>query len=197
MPEDLHPKDNLPILQFPDDGAWERWLEANHASSKGVWLKTAKKSAPVATVTHPEALTTAICFGWIDGLRHPYDETFFLQRFTPRKRRSRWSQVNRDKAEQLVASKRMHPAGRAEVEAAKRDGRWDAAYAPQSKVMVPEDFQRELDRNPTAKAFFATLKGANRYSFLYRILDAKRPETRARRIETFVAMLNEHRTFYP
>jgi uncharacterized protein YdeI (YjbR/CyaY-like superfamily) len=196
-PSERHPKDDLPILQYPDDAAWELWLEANHDTSKGVWLKTAKRSARVTTVSHPEALTTAICFGWIDGQRHPYDETFFLQRFTPRTARSRWSQVNRTKAEQLIASKRMRPAGRAQVEAARQDGRWDRAYAPQSRAQVPEDFQRELDRNPTAKAFFETLKGTNRYSFLYRIQDAKRPETRKKRIEQFVAMLNEHRTFYP
>lgn len=198
MPEsERHPKDELPILQLPDDAAWERWLEANHSESAGVWLKTARKKAPVTTVTHADALTTAICFGWIDGQRHPYDDTFFLQRFTPRRARSKWSQVNVDKAEQLIAERRMRPAGIAQIEAAKQDGRWDAAYAPQSRATVPEDFQRELDRNPQAKAFFETLKGVNRYAFLYRVQDAKRPETRAQRIEKFVAMLSEHRTFHP
>jgi uncharacterized protein YdeI (YjbR/CyaY-like superfamily) len=197
MPSELHPKDSLPILQFPDDAAWEQWLEANHAASTGVWLKTAKKRAAVTTVTHADALSTAICFGWIDGQRHPCDETFFLQRFTPRRAGSKWSQINVEKAEQLIAAGRMHPAGKAQIEAAKADGRWDSAYEPQSRATVPEDFQRELDRNPTAKAFFETLKGVNRYAFLYRIRDAKRPETRAKRIATFIEMLAERRTFYP
>ncbi len=192
-----HPKDDLPILQVPDQQAWERWLDANHACTAGAWLKTAKRSAAQRTVTHPEALESAICFGWIDGQRVPHDESFFLQRFTPRKARSRWSQINRDKAEQLIAQRRMRPAGLAQVEAAKRDGRWESAYPPQSRATAPEDFQRALDRNPDAKAFFETLRGQNRYAFLYRIQDAKRPETRRKRIETFIAMLNQGRTFYP
>ncbi len=192
-----HPKDDLPIIQFRDDAAWERWLQDNHDASSGVWIKTAKKNAGITTVTHAAALNTAICFGWIDGQRHPYDETFFLQRFTPRKARSKWSQVNVKKAEELIAAERMRAAGQAQIDAAKADGRWEAAYEPQSRATVPDDFQRELDRNPAAKAFFDTLKGVNRYAFLYRIQDAKRPETRRKRIDTFVAMLNEHRTFYP
>jgi uncharacterized protein YdeI (YjbR/CyaY-like superfamily) len=191
-----HPKDDLPILQLPDARAWERWLEANHATEPGAWLKTAKRSAGVTTVTHPEALELAICFGWIDGQRVPHDETFFLQRFTPRKKRSKWSQVNRDKAERLIASNKMRPAGLEQVQAAKADGRWEAAYAPQSRATVPADFQEALDRNPEAKAFFATLRGQNRFAFLYRIQDAKRPETRQKRIAKFVAMLNDHETFY-
>jgi uncharacterized protein YdeI (YjbR/CyaY-like superfamily) len=192
-----HPKDNLPILQLPDQRAWEQWLDANHGTSTGAWLKTAKKSASERTVTHPEALESAICFGWIDGQRVPYDESFFLQRFTPRKTRSNWSQINRDKAEQLIAHERMRPAGLAQVEAAKRDGRWDTAYEPQSRATVPEDFQQALDRNPEAKAFFETLRGQNRYAFLYRLQNAKRPETRQKRIAIFVEMLSGRRTFYP
>ncbi len=192
-----HAKDDLPILQLPDQQAWEEWLETNHGSSAGVWLKTAKKRAAQRTVSHPEALESAICFGWIDGQRVPHDESFFLQRFTPRKARSRWSQINRDKAEKLSAQRRMRPAGLAQIEAAKLDGRWQAAYPPQSRAAVPEDFQQALDRNPEAKAFFETLRGQNRYAFLYRIQDAKRPETRQKRIATFVAMLGERRTFYP
>jgi uncharacterized protein YdeI (YjbR/CyaY-like superfamily) len=192
-----HPKDDLPIIPFADDAAWERWLEDNHAGSNGLWIKTAKKRTGIATVTHADALNTAICFGWIDGQRHPYDETYFLQRFTPRRPRSNWSQVNVKKAEELIAAQRMRPAGLAQIEAAKADGRWAAAYEPQSRATIPEDFQRALDSNPDAKAFFATLKGVNRYAFLYRIQNAKRPETRAKRIEQFVAMLAEHRTFHP
>lgn len=192
-----HPKDDLPILQLADQEAWERWLETNHAVATGAWLKTAKKSANERTVTHPEALESAMCFGWIDGQRVSHDESFFLQRFTPRKPRSRWSQINRDTATGLIANNRMRPAGLAQVEAAKRDGRWAAAYAPQSRAPVPADFQEALEANPKAKAFFATLRGQNRYAFLYRIQEAKRLETRRKRIETFVAMLSEGKTFYP
>jgi uncharacterized protein YdeI (YjbR/CyaY-like superfamily) len=191
-----HPKDGLPILQLADAAAWESWLEANHAAESGAWLKTARKSAAVTTVTHPEALEIAICFGWIDGQRLPHDDTFFLQRFTSRRARSKWSQVNRDKAELLIASGKMRPAGLEQVQAAKADGRWDAAYAPQSRATVPDDFQRALDTNPEAKAFFATLRGQNRFAFLYRLQDAKRPETRERRIAKFIAMLGNHETFY-
>jgi uncharacterized protein YdeI (YjbR/CyaY-like superfamily) len=198
MPEhERHPKDDLPIIAFEDDAAWEGWLEENHAGSRGVWIKTAKKKTGIPTVTHAEALDTAICFGWIDGQRHPYDDTYYLQRFTPRTRRSKWSQVNVKKAEALIGAQRMRPAGHAQIEAAKADGRWAAAYEPQSRATVPADFQAALDDNPDAKAFFATLTGVNRYSFLYRIQNAKRPETRQKRIETFIAMLNEGRTFHP
>jgi uncharacterized protein YdeI (YjbR/CyaY-like superfamily) len=189
-------KDDLPIVEFADQAAWERWLHENHDSARGAWLKIAKKGAPARTLNHAEALEEAICFGWIDGQRIPHDETFFLQRFTPRKKRSKWSQINRDKAEQLIAEDRMRAAGLEQVQAAKADGRWDAAYEPQSRATIPDDFQEALDRNPTAKAFFATLRGQNRYAFLYRLQDAKRPETRQRRIAKFVAMLGDRRTFY-
>jgi uncharacterized protein YdeI (YjbR/CyaY-like superfamily) len=190
------PRDSLPILEFTDRMAWERWLQTEHGSSAGVWLKIAKKASGIATVTHAEALEEALCYGWIDGQRAPHDETFFLQRFTPRRPRSKWSQVNRQKATELIEQGRMKPAGLAEVEAAKRDGRWEAAYPPQSSREIPEDFARALDDNPAAKEFFATLTGTRRYSFLYRISDAKRPETRARRIAQFVAMLAEGRTHH-
>ncbi len=187
---------DLPILEFADQSAWARWLDAEHDASAGVWLKIAKKASGIATVTHLEALEEALCFGWIDGQRAPHDETFFLQRFTPRRPRSKWSQINRDKATKLIEEGRMKPAGLAQVEAAKSDGRWEAAYAPQSSQAIPEDFQRALDENPAAKEFFATLRGTRRYSFLYRIQDAKRPETRERRIREFVAMLAEGQTHH-
>jgi uncharacterized protein YdeI (YjbR/CyaY-like superfamily) len=190
------PPNDLPILQFPDRHAWARWLEDEHGASPGVWLKIAKKASGIATVTHPEALEEAICYGWIDGQRAPHDEVFYLQRFTPRGPRSKWSQINRDKATKLVEQGRMKPAGLAQMEAAKRDGRWEAAYPPQSKQAIPEDFQRALEQNPAAYDFFKTLRGTRRYSFIYRIADAKRPETRARRIREFVAMLAERRTHH-
>ena len=190
------PRDSLPILQFPDPTAWERWLQDHHAASQGVWLRIAKKASGIPTVTHAQALEEALCYGWIDGQRAPLDKTFFLQRFTPRRARSKWSQINRQKAIELIEQGRMKAAGLAEVESAKSDGRWDAAYAPQSSLTVPEDFQRALAENPAANEFFATLRGARRYSFIYRIADAKRPETRARRIKEFVAMLAEGRTHH-
>ena len=190
------PRDQLPIVQFADSAAWNEWLEEHHAASPGVWLKIAKKASGIGTVNHPEALEEALCYGWIDGQRAPHDESFFLQRFTPRRPRSKWSQVNRDKVTKLIAEGRMKPAGLAQIEAAKQDGRWEAAYAPQSSQAIPEDFQRALEQNPAAYEFFKTLRGTRRYSFLYRIQDAKRPETRARRIEQFVAMLANGQTHH-
>jgi uncharacterized protein YdeI (YjbR/CyaY-like superfamily) len=188
---------SAPTLSFDSPDAWREWLGEHHDSPDGVWLKIAKKASGLRTVTAPEALDVALCFGWIDGQRKALDDTHFLQRYTPRRARSKWSQINRDKAIQLIEQGRMRPAGLREVERAKQDGRWDDAYEPQSRATVPEDFQRELDRNPEAKAFFETLKSQNRYAFLFRIRDAKRPETRARRIAHFIEMLNERRTFYP
>jgi uncharacterized protein YdeI (YjbR/CyaY-like superfamily) len=190
------PSDELPILRFTNRAAWTRWLDERHGSSDGVWLKIAKKASGIPTVTHPEALEDALCYGWIDGQRAPHDESFFLQRFTPRAKRSKWSQINRDKATSLIEHGRMKPAGLAQVDAAKQDGRWEAAYAPQSSQAIPEDFQQALEQNPKAHEFFNTLRGARRYSFLYRIQDAKRPETRARRIKEFVTMLAEGRTHH-
>jgi uncharacterized protein YdeI (YjbR/CyaY-like superfamily) len=179
----------LQQIHFASDSDWEQWLEDNHADSGGVWIKMAKKDSGIDSVRYPEVLDTAICFGWIDGRREALDERFFLQRFTPRRPRSRWSRINRDKAERLIAGGRMRPAGLAEVERAKEDGRWAAAYEGQRSMAVPDDLQRELDARPEAKAFFAELSSQNRYAILYRLHDAKRPETRARRLEKFVAML--------
>jgi uncharacterized protein YdeI (YjbR/CyaY-like superfamily) len=190
------PTPEHPTLTFDDQIAWEGWLEENHTASDGVWLRLAKKRAPTRTVTHLQALEEALCFGWIDGQRQPLDDNFYLMHFTPRRRGSRWSQINRASAEERIAQRRMRPAGLAEVQAARADGRWERAYEPQSKATVPPDLQHALDRNPRAKAFFETLRGANRYAILYRIQDAKRPETRARRIEQYVAMCAEHRTLH-
>jgi uncharacterized protein YdeI (YjbR/CyaY-like superfamily) len=183
-------------LEFPDRAAWERWLSDQHASSHGAWLKIAKKGSGATTVTYADALEEALRYGWIDGQKGAHDKAFWLQRFCPRGPRSKWSQVNRAKATELIEQKRMTPAGIAQVEAAKQDGRWDAAYAPQSTVTVPEDFRQALHANPKAGEFFATLNSSERYSFLYRINDAKRPETRARRITEYVAMLAEGRTIH-
>jgi uncharacterized protein YdeI (YjbR/CyaY-like superfamily) len=190
-------KSNLPVKSFDSQAEWECWLDANHRSAKGVWAKIAKKVTGIPTVTHAEALETALCYGWIDGQRKPHDERSFLQKFTPRRPRSRWSRINRDKALELIAEGRMRPAGLAEVERAQADGRWDAAYEPQSRAAVPDDLRRELDANPRAKRFFASLDSRNRYAILYRLQDAKKPETRERRLVEYVAMLAEHRKLYP
>ena len=192
----MSPAAELPTLLCEDEGAWEAWLERNHASSDGVWLKFAKKRAPVRLVSHTLALEHALCFGWIDGQVKPLDEHFFLQRFTPRRRQSRWSEINRGHAERLLDAGRMRPAGLAQIDAARADGRWERAYAPQSAATVPDDLQRALDANPEANAFFKTLRGSNRYAILYRVNDAKRPETRARRIAQYVQMCAEHRTLH-
>lgn len=186
----------LPILHFETQVGWAEWLERHHESSQGAWLKFAKKGSGIRTVTHAEALDEALCHGWIDGQTASLDETFYLIRFTPRRPRSKWSQLNREKVERLTNDGRMKPAGLAEVEAAKQDGRWEAAYPPASAATVPEDLQRALIDNPEALAFFETLKGANRYAIIYRVHDARRPETRARRIAQYVAMLAEHRTLH-
>jgi uncharacterized protein YdeI (YjbR/CyaY-like superfamily) len=184
----------LPMIEFPDRTAWEAWLADNHDDTSGLWLLIAKKGSPRATVTQAEAVEGALCFGWIDGQIGRHDEHFFKQRFTHRRPRSKWSQLNCTRATELIASGQMQPPGLAEVELAKVDGRWDAAYEPQSGATVPADFAAALAANPQAEEFFATLTGVRRYSFLYRIQDAKRPETRARRIENFVALLAERKT---
>ena len=184
------------MLAFESDAHWEAWLQEHHATSDGVWVKIAKKASGIPTVAYPEVLDTALCFGWIDGQRKALDDSYFLQRFTPRRARSRWSQINRDKVAALTKAGRMRPAGLAEVERAKADGRWDAAYAGVRTMEVPDDLQRELDARPDAAAFFATLNSQNRYSILYRLHDAKRPETRARRLAKFVAMLEAGETIY-
>jgi uncharacterized protein YdeI (YjbR/CyaY-like superfamily) len=186
-----------PVIAFESPAAWEDWLAREHGSQKGVWIKIAKKATNIPTVTHLEALDVALCCGWIDGQRKPFDEQWFLQRFTPRRPRSSWSKVNRDNVARLLAAGRMQPAGLAEVERAKADGRWEAAYDPASAATVPPELQQALDANPAAAAFFATLNSRNRFAILYRVQEAKRPETRAGRIEKFVAMLAAGDTLYP
>src|SRR3954451_11646827 len=188
--------EEAPQLAFASDAAWEAWLEA-HPDAPGVWVKIAKKGSGIESVRYPEVLETALCFGWIDGRRRALDDTRFLQYFTPRRARSRWSKINRDTAERLIAEGRMRPSGLAEVERAKADGRWEAAYEGQRVIEVPDDLRRELDARPAAAEFFASLNSQNRYAILYRLNDAKRPETRARRLEKFVAMLEAGERIHP
>ena len=191
------PPDPLPVMTFESTDAWDAWLAAHHADSPGLWLKIAKKGAAGKTVSYSDALDVALCHGWIDGQKGRHDDEYWLQRFTPRKPGSNWSKINTERAAALIASGRMRPAGLGEVERARADGRWEQAYESQSRVTVPEDLARALAANERARAFFATLDSANRYAILYRIGTAKKPETRARRIDTFVTMLSEHKKIHP
>ena len=186
----------LPILPFASQSTWADWLAKQHDKSAGVWLKLAKKDSGISSVTYAEALDVALCYGWIDGQKNSFDEKYFLQKFTPRRPKSIWSKINVEKVERLIASGQMKPAGLKTIEAAKADGRWEQAYSSQKNISVPEDFQSALDRNKKAKAFFETLNSANRYSFLFRIQTAKKAETRAKRIQQFVEMLEKNEKFH-
>jgi uncharacterized protein YdeI (YjbR/CyaY-like superfamily) len=187
---------DLPILLFETPAAWADWLAANHETSTGVWLRHAKKAAALQSISYAEALDVALCYGWIDSHKKRYDEDSWVQKWSPRTRKSIWSKVNREKVEALIAAGQMQPAGLQAVEQARQDGRWDAAYDSQRTSSVPEDLQAALDASPAASAFFATLKGANRYAILFRVQTAKKPETRARRIAQFITMLENHETLH-
>ena len=166
---------------------FEAWMEANHAASDGIWMRIAKKGTGVATCSAPEALDVCLCFGWIDGQRKSLDDTYFLQKYTPRRARSKWSKINVGKVAALIAREgRMRPAGQAEIERAKADGRWEAAYASPATIEVPPDLQAALDADPVAAATFAGLKSQERYSILFRLHEAKRPETRERRLAKYL-----------
>jgi uncharacterized protein YdeI (YjbR/CyaY-like superfamily) len=188
---------DLPVKSFATQGAWQRWLERNHERQDGIWVKFAKKGSGAKTITYAEALRVALAYGWIDAQVKRLDERFYLQRFTPRRARSRWSKINRAAVEQMIAAGEMKQAGLREVERAKADGRWDAVYDSPSTATVPDDLQRELDRRPGAAEAFAGLSSSNRYAVLYGIQEAKRPETRARRIAKFLAMLEAGETPHP
>jgi len=185
----MDPKPGEPIEPFPTPAAFDRWLSEHHASERVVWLRQAKKGSGIPSINWNEAVDVALCWGWIDGQSKSVDETWFLQRFTPRGLRSGWSKINRDRVTRLVAEGRMQPAGLAEVERAKADGRWDAAYDAPSTATVPDDLAAALDAVPAARAFFDRLDRTNRYAILHRLQQAGRPETRVRRIEKFVAMM--------
>jgi uncharacterized protein YdeI (YjbR/CyaY-like superfamily) len=189
--------DDPPVKVFASQETWERWLDGNHAKAEGIWLKVAKKASGKRTVTVPEALEIALCYGWIDGQRKAFDEDYFLQRFTPRRLRSRWSKINRDSAAALIEQGKMRPPGLAEVERAKADGRWAAAYDSPTRMKPTPELLAALEASPKAKALFEELDSQNRYAILYRVHDAKRPETRSRRIEKFVEMLSRGETPYP
>jgi uncharacterized protein YdeI (YjbR/CyaY-like superfamily) len=190
-------KRDLPVIAFKSQQAWDAWLTLQPAQSMGLWLKLAKKSSGIASVSRPEAIDIALCHGWIDGQLDSFDDDYWLIRFTPRQGTSKWSEKNRARALELVELGRMQPAGLNEVERAKKDGRWSAAYAPQSTAQVPDDLLAALAKHKRAKSFFEALDSANRYAILHRIHTAKKPETRIARIEKFVAMLIEGKTIYP
>ncbi len=188
---------DLPVLVLADSSSWSDWLEQNHATSAGVWLSFAKKGSGSVSLNYAQALEIALCYGWIDGQKKAYDALAWLQRFTPRRAKSIWSKINREKALQLIEQGQMKPAGFAAIEVAKKNGQWEAAYDPQSKASVPEDLQAELDHSPTARAFFATLNSTNRYAILFRVQTAKKPETRLKLIRQLVKMLEKGQKIYP
>ncbi len=183
------PAPELAVLHVEDQAAWAEWLDRHHPDSPGVWLRHAKKDSGLRSPSYAEALDVALCYGWIDSQKKSYDEASWIQKWSPRGPRSIWSRINRDKVEALVAAGRMKPGGLEAVEAAKADGRWDAAYDSQSRATVPDDLQAALDASPRAAEFFATLSGANRYAILFRVQTARKPETRAKRIAGFIEML--------
>jgi uncharacterized protein YdeI (YjbR/CyaY-like superfamily) len=188
---------DLPILPFADAAAWSAWLAQHHASVPGVWLKLAKKASGIASVTYAEAVEEALCYGWIDGQARSLDESWSLQRFTPRRARSIWSKLNCGRALALIEAGRMQPAGLAEIERAQRDGRWEAAYDSPRTAEAQNDLLAALAQDPAAEAAFATLDSRNRYAMLFQLHNAKRPETRAKRISKFVEMLAKGEKLYP
>jgi len=190
-------KRDLPVLAFKSQEAFEVWLGSRPAGGSGLWLKIAKKSSGIASVSRDEAVDAALCHGWIDGQLDSFDDRYWLIRFTPRQSTSIWSEKNRARALELVALGRMRPAGLSEIERARKDGRWEKAYAGQSTAQVPDDLMRALSKSKKAKAFFETLDSKNRYAILYRVHNAKKPETRSARIEKFVAMLLQGETIHP
>jgi uncharacterized protein YdeI (YjbR/CyaY-like superfamily) len=185
-------RSELPVKLFKTNKDWAAWLDKNQATTPGVWLRIAKKTADIRSVSYIEALETALCYGWIDGQKKSYDEATWLQKFTPRGTRSVWSAINREKAGELIKKGLMKPAGLNAIERAKENGQWSAAYDSQSNITLPEDFKTELDKNEKAKAFFAALNSANRYAILYRLQTARKPETRAKRLRRFLVMLERH-----
>lgn len=186
----------LPIYLFETRQQFHDWLNENHASSTGVWLKLAKKASAIPTVSYEDAVQEALCYGWIDSLLNGYDENFKLQKFSPRKARSVWSKTNIDRVALLSKAHKIQPAGLAAIETAKKNGMWDNAYDGSATMTTPEDFQAALDQNPKAKAFYETLNKTNTYAFCWRIQTAKKPETRKARIEKFITMLNNGEKLY-
>jgi uncharacterized protein YdeI (YjbR/CyaY-like superfamily) len=189
-------KPQLPIELFEAYGDWQKWMAKNHDAYDGVWLKFAKKSSGEKSINYQEAIEVALCYGWIDSQVKSFDDKFYLQKFTPRRAKSIWSKINVEKAEKLIKEHKMQPAGQLQVDLAKTDGRWKAAYEGQSKMPIPEDFVVALNKNKKAKEFFEKLNGSNRYAILFRLHHSKRPETREANIKKFIQML-EDKKFHP
>jgi uncharacterized protein YdeI (YjbR/CyaY-like superfamily) len=189
-------KNGDPVRFFATQDAWAVWLEKNHRSSTGLWLRLAKKGSGLRSVTYAEALQAALCYGWIDGQKRGESDEAWLQRFLPRSTKSIWSKINREKADALIATGQMKAAGLEAVECARKDGRWKAAYDSPKGAKVPEDFKAALDKNPRAREFFLSIDGANRYAVLFRIQTVKKVETRARKIREFVEMLERNETIH-
>lgn len=187
----------LPVLEFSTPKEFEVWLERQPDSSAGAWLKFGKKTSSVRTISKQDAIDCALCHGWIDGQLDKFDESYWLIRFTPRKPGSKWSQINRARATELIAIGRVKQRGLTEIDRAKTDGRWDAAYPSQSRATVPDDLQRALNENHKAKTLFSELDGRNRYAVLYRIHNAKTAKSRASQIAKFLTMLTRGETIYP
>ena len=186
----------IPVKLFKTQKVWETWLEKNHTESSGVWLRLAKKGSEIQSVAYSEGIEVALCYGWIDGQKERYDDSSWLQKFTPRGARSIWSKINREKAQELIKSGRMKPAGLEAIENARQNGRWEAAYDSPSGSTVPPDFQAALEKSPAASAFFASINRANRYAILFRIQTARKAETRAKRITDFISMLEKKETLH-
>ncbi|MFZ6644944.1 YdeI/OmpD-associated family protein [Undibacterium sp. TJN25] len=190
-------KPELTVLPFATAAKWRQWLATHHRRTDGVWLQIFKKDAGTATVTYAEALDEALCYGWIDGQKKPFDDASWLQKFTPRRTSSTWSAINVGHAERLTGAGKMQPAGLEQVEAAKKDGRWQLAYASQSLATIPDDFLAALKNNKKAFAFFGSLNKTNLYSIAYRLHTAKKPETRTRRMQAILEMLDKGESFHP
>ncbi|MGZ5220678.1 MAG: YdeI/OmpD-associated family protein [Chitinophagaceae bacterium] len=189
-------KEDLPILIFNAASEFEQWLNKNYASSNGIWLRIYKKASGIATVTYPEAVKAALCYGWIDGVANKYDEESYLQRFTPRRSKSIWSKLNVERANQLINSGKMKPGGLKEIEAAKADGRWASAYDSPANIEIPKDFLQALSKKPQAKKFFKTLNKTNTYSIAWRLQTARKPETREKRMKLIPEMLSRGQKFH-
>jgi uncharacterized protein YdeI (YjbR/CyaY-like superfamily) len=188
--------ERVPIRAFKNAKAWETWLAKNHTAADGIWMRLAKKNSGAKSITYPEALEIALCYGWIDAQKRGESETAWLQRFMPRAKKSIWSKINTEKALALIASGRMTPAGLDEVVRAKQDGRWEAAYEPASTAQVPADFEALLNKSPRAQKFFRTISATNRYAILWRLQTAKKAETRVKRMRTFIEMLEKGETIH-
>jgi uncharacterized protein YdeI (YjbR/CyaY-like superfamily) len=190
------PNDNLPVISFESSSQWEKWLVENHTQQNGVWLRIFKKDSGVASVTYAEALDEALCYGWIDGQKNKYDERSWLQKFTPRRKKSIWSKINTLHVERLIESGKMKEAGTKEIEAAQQDGRWQQAYDSHKNMTLPEDFLYQLEKDPKAKVFFETLNKTNKYSIAFQLQTAKKPETREKRMKVILEKLAKGEKFH-